>query len=98
MTVVDGNAPTLMGRDWLGSLKLDWPSIFPEAKEVRQLESQKSEVEKLIKQFPTVFTEKLGCLKDFKVHIPIPAGTTSRFFKARPVSYALRERVDQELE
>ena len=98
VTVVDGNAPTLMGRDWLGSLKLDWPSIFPEAKEVRQLESQKSEVEKLIKQFPTVFTEKLGCLKDFKVHIPIPTGTTPRFFKARPVSYALRERVDQELE
>ena len=50
VTVVDGNAPTLMGRDWLTSLKLDWPSIFPEAKEVRKLESHKSEVEKLIKQ------------------------------------------------
>jgi hypothetical protein len=45
-----------------------------------------------------VFSGKLGCLKDFKVSIPIPAEVKPRFFKARPVPYAKRTRVEAELD
>ena len=29
LTVIKGNVPTLLGRDWLGSLKLSWSEMFP---------------------------------------------------------------------
>ena len=48
--------------------------------------------------FPEVFSDKLGKLKDMKVHIPIPVGTKPKYFKPRPVPYALRQRLDEELE
>ena len=49
-------------------------------------------------EFPGVFTEKLGCLKDFKVHVPVPEDVTPRFCKARSVPYSMRARVDVELD
>ena len=52
-------------------------------------------VKALTDEFPTVFTGKLGCFKDFKVNIPILADVKPRFFKARPVPYSMRERVEQ---
>ena len=48
--------------------------------------------------FPTVFRKELGCLKDVKINIPIPEDAKPKFFKPRPVPYALRGRVEVELE
>ena len=33
VTVVDGPVPTLLGRDWLKKIKLDWESIFSQRKQ-----------------------------------------------------------------
>ena len=96
VTVVKGNVPMLFGRDWLAKLKLDWGELFP-AVAVNALQPN-SPVEALAAEFPEVFSDKLGCLKDFKVHIPVPEGVQPRFFKPRPVSHALRGRVEEELD
>ena len=96
VTVVKGNVPMLFGRDWLAKLKLDWGELFP-AVAVNALQPN-SRVEALAAEFPEVFSDKLGCLKDFKVHIPVPEGVQPRFFKPRPVRHALRGRVEEELD
>ena len=44
------------------------------------------------------FTPNLGCLKDFKVSIPVKDDSKPKFCKARPVPYALRSRVEEELD
>ena len=101
VTVVKGNVPTLMGRDWLGSLKLKWNELFPAIQEVNTVGcgiGERREVMDLVERYIEVFTEKLGCLKDFKVNIPVPNDAKPRFLKARPVPYALRARVDAELD
>ena len=115
ITVVDGNVPTLMGRDWLQKLKLDWESLFPAATHEldvsaganKSLEDEpasinkldvKAEVDKLIKEFPTVFTEELGCFTGHKIEIPVPDDVIPKYFKPRRVSYALLSRVEEELE
>ena len=37
MTVVDGDYPTLLGRDWLGhKLKLNWDKLSGKVKEVHK--------------------------------------------------------------
>ena len=64
---------------------------------IKKLEVSK-EVQGLIDEFPEVFTDKLGKFKDFKVNIPVPLGVKPKFFKARPVPYSLKERVEEELE
>ena len=54
-------------------------------------------VQELTSEYKEVFSEKLGCLKDFKVSIPVATDADYKFFKSRPVPYALRGRVEEEL-
>ena len=59
VTVVKGNVPTLLGRDWwLSTLKLNWPELFPAAAAVHRVAA--SSVSELLSEFPEVFTDKLG--------------------------------------
>lgn len=98
ITVVKGNVPNLMGRDWLSQLELKWEKLFPSSAPVQKLEEISQSAADLVKEFPEVFTEKLGCLRDFKVCIPVGEGAQPKFYKARPVPYAMRARVEEELD
>ena len=98
ITVVKGNVPNLMGRDWLAKLHLRWEELFPLDRRLNRMEGVDEPVAGLLKQFPEVFTEELGCLKNFKTHIPVPEGSSPKFCKARPVPYAMRSRVEEELD
>ena len=98
VTVVRGNVPTLLGRDWLTSLRLNWTQMFPKETEVCRLAAGGDGVMELLAEFPTVFTEKLGCLKDYKVHVPVSDNAEPKYFKARSVPYSMRARVEEELD
>ncbi len=63
-----------------------------------EINGSRVSVEDMRKIFPEVFRPELGKLKGVKVTIPIPPDATPRFFKPRPVPYALRSRVESELE
>ena len=91
-TVVEGNVPTLLGRDWLERLKLCWSELFPLKINTIEIDER---VRTIKDKYPDVFSGKLGCLKDFKVHIPLPDNIQPRFIKARTVPFALGERVDR---
>ena len=66
---------------------------------MQKLERGPSPVDGLLEEFPDVFTDELGCLRDFKVHIPVPENVEAKYCKARPVPYALCDRLlDAELE
>ena len=97
VTVVKGNVPALLGRDWITKLQLNWKELFPAEATVNQLESD-DRVNALLSEFPELFSGKLGCLKGFRVHIPVPENAVPKFFKARSVPHALRSRVDAELD
>jgi predicted aspartyl protease len=77
VTVVDLDTPTLMGRDWLKSLRLNWEELFGNSKAVNKTEVEDQRVVDLMEEFEEVFTEKLGCLKDFEVHIPVDTSSNS---------------------
>jgi hypothetical protein len=99
ITVVKGNVPTLLGRDWLKTLKLDWGQLFPPVAKVNLIEGVvPRQIGELMERFPEVISDKLGCLKDYKVHIPVSEDVRPRFFKARPVPYSLRARVEEQLD
>ena len=89
--VVEGTGPTLLGRDWLRSIPLDWANI----KSVSGIDSN---VDRLMGKYPEVFQEGLGTLKHFKATLHLLPGTTPRFCRPRPLPFAIREQVEGELD
>ena len=85
LLVIEGNGPNLLGRDWLEKLRIDWRSIH----HVTGTEADR--------EFSEVFQEGLGTLKGFKATIHVDQDVNPVFCKARPVPYALKPLVEQEL-
>ena len=88
--MVKGGGTTLLGRDRLQKLRLDWKNIFklhtpPTLKEV--LDNHKQ-----------VFSDGLGTLKDHKVKFYLKDQAQPQFLKARPLPLALRDKVAEELD
>ena len=49
-------------------------------------------------KFPNVFTERIGCVPNYVVKLQLGKDSKPIFFKEREVPYALRERVEKELD
>ena len=92
LVVVTGARPSLMGRNWLHEIKLDWKNI---ATITRPLSSSP---DALIRRYPKVFQNGLGTFNGEKVKIQVRPGANPRFHKARPVPFAIRDAVEQELD
>ena len=90
LTVTKGDGPSLLGRNWLLSLKLDWHNIL-------SVKSAKS-LQDVLDKYPEVFQDKLGCLKGLKAQIHVDQDATPVFHKARSVPFALRAKVEKELD
>ena len=68
---------------------MDWATIF-KASEV-------DVVDGLITKYQVLFEKYYGHLKQFKASIHVREDAQPIFLKARPVPYALKEKVEQEL-
>ena len=89
LLVVGGSGPTLLGRDWLRQIKLDWRQIH---------HVHSSSLQALLARYPAVFQDGLGKLRGYQARILVEPGTVPSFNPARSVLYALRDKVNQELQ
>ena len=89
LLVVQGEGPSLLGRNWLRVFRLDWNMIH-------QLSG--GELQELLDRHGEVFQVELGTLRGYEAKIHVEPGAKPRFCKARTVPYALRKKVEQELE
>ena len=89
LIVVEGVGPSLLGRNWLSHIRFDWNSIHT---------IHSDPVQTVLDRHPSVFREGLGTLNGFKAKIYVDPDAQPRFFRARPVPYAFRDKVDKELE
>ncbi|CAC5366945.1 unnamed protein product [Mytilus coruscus] len=88
-----------MGRDWLHKLQLNWNSIFKIEQLSQNQETKKDkELQDLLRKYPRVFKEGLGTLKGTKARMYVDKDATPKYFKARPVPYALKEKIERELD
>lgn len=97
LLIVQGAGPSLLGRDWLRVVKLDWRNIAKVSR-VSQSSSLESHVAALRDRYREVFSESLGTITPFRAKLSVTDGARPKFFKPRPVPFALRERVGQELD
>lgn len=96
-----GGAP-LFGREWLREIQLDWQSIKEmQVTTVNENQSSRSTTEKLNKILSNagqVFQDGIGTLKHLKAQIVLDDNAVPKFHKARPIPYALRPKVENELQ
>jgi hypothetical protein len=90
--VVDSEGPPLLGRDWLTKIPLDWPKI----KAVFQT-STDQEIRKLKARFGDLFDGSLGKVEGVTVSLELTEGATPKFVKPRPVPFATKDLIADEL-
>ena len=81
--------PALLGRDWLGHLKLDW-------KQLHRL--QVDPLEQILARYNKIFQKGIGTIVGYQADIRLKEGTKPIFKKCRSVAYALQPTLDAELE
>ncbi|KAL2077680.1 hypothetical protein ACEWY4_027184 [Coilia grayii] len=92
--VVKGTSPPLFGREWLRNIKLDWREI----KTVRTGHKANDSLKNVLNRHAEVFSKELGTLKGFEASLTLKPGQQPKFCQARVVPYALRPKVEAELE
>lgn len=99
--VVERGGAPLFGREWLREIQLDWQSIKEMQATVTKKQSTGSTTEKLNKILTNageVFQDGIGTLKHLKAQIVLEDDAVPKFHKARQVPYALRPKVENELQ
>ena len=92
LVVVPGTAPNLLGRGWIKELGLEWSSI-------NHLMGAKAQtLQDVLTQNEEVFKEELGKLRGPPAKLYVDKEAAPRFFKPRPVPYAMRAKVEAELD
>ena len=81
LVVVKGEGPTLLGRNWLGKMRLNWSKIHY---------ASGPGLHDLLSKYGVIFQEGLGTFQDYEVSIEVNPDTQPRFCKARTLPYAMR--------
>lgn len=89
--VAKGNCPSILGRVWLENLKLNWQTV-------KMLSPSSSELTAVLQRHQDVFKSELGLMKDITVKLSLKSDARPKFLKARSVPYAIRSKVDAELD
>ena len=92
LLVVQGTGPSLLGRSWLERIKFNWYEIHHLHAPIT------SELDKVLNKHTILFREELGLLEETTASILIEPQSQPRYFKARPVPYAVSDKVEAELQ
>ena len=94
LIVVEGTGVSLLGRNWLGSIRINWGAIKKLA----------TPLDQLLDKYQELFQEELGTLKeldtgkDVQVCLSVRPGAQPTFCRHRSVPYALKGAIEQEIE
>ena len=96
LVVVAGKGPSLLGRDWLQTFRIQWHQI--NALVTWHTTGYAEKVEVLVKSFPEVFNDNLGEIHPFKARLVLKEGAQPVFCRPRSVPFAIKEQIETELE
>jgi len=89
--IVGGKGPNLLGRNWIRGLDMEAAVLVNHV-------TVKPSCQAELSRFPGLFKDELGNVKSFPVTLHVEENSQPRFYKARTVPYALRGKVDAELQ
>ena len=89
LVVAKGRRTSLLGREWLREIKLNWTNIFSIDEDLK--------LNDILKRYDSLFQNAVGEIKGFEAKIEMKA-ENPKVFKARPVPYSLQKPVGEEIE
>ena len=89
LLVIKGIGPSLLGRDWLKQIRLNWGEINA---------LQGSLLDEILAQHKEIFQEELGTMKGYSAKIHVDPSASPKFCKAHTIPYAFRIKVEEELD
>ena len=98
LIVVEGQGPSLFGRNWLEEVNLDWKEIAKVNTVTTAAKSTSEQLDKLIQQYKDVISDKLGHCKKAKAKLYMKEDAIPKFHRPRPLPLALKAKVEKELE
>ncbi len=94
LVVVASNGPSLFGRNWLESLRLNWQQI----RAVSAASASAGSIDSLLETHAEIFKDELGTIKSFSASLQVRSEARPKFFKARSVPFAIKGALDRELD
>ena len=88
LIVVKGNESTLLGRNWLGTIKINWYDIH----------YTPSTGLHLLERYNFVFQDKLGYFQGRQAKIEVDPDAVPRYCKACTLPYSMRAKVEEEID
>ena len=85
LIVVEGDGPSLMGRDWLLKFRLDWQSIGQV-----QMQSIQDRLGPMLEKYAEVFSEKLSKIQLFEAELVLKGERRPVFCRPRSMHFALK--------
>ena len=104
MVVLKGNGVNFLGREWLIQIQLDWnnvmkcSSIISEVNKLLESNVITPKLEALKSKYSVLFSSKLGKVEGFQAKLNVKPNAIPKFMKARPIPFALKEPVTEEIE
>jgi hypothetical protein len=95
LIVVKDEGPNLLGRNWFVQFNDIMAGLV---QDLNHTSESKKTLSDILRENADVFKEGLGTLKGFVAKIHVDKDVKPKFYKARPVSYAVQSKVDAELE
>ncbi|GFO04106.1 Pol polyprotein [Plakobranchus ocellatus] len=80
---------SVLGRDWLEKLKMEWTNVFTL--------TSSCNLDHIMVKHKSLFSPGLGEIKGAKAKIHVQENAQAKFFKPRPVPYAMKTEVEEEL-
>ena len=97
LVVTNEEGPNLLGRNWIKVFKISLANHIVMCNSVSNV-SLKKRVDKEIDVFTDLFRTELGTFRPHSVVIDLDSNVPPRFLKARPIPYALKSKIDEELD
>ena len=91
LVVVSGDGPNLFGRNWLKYIRLEWHRIATVRTKPQQLQT-------LLQEHQSLFKNELGTVQPYRATLHVQPNAKPRFFKPRPVPFAIKDAIGQELD
>ena len=90
--VAPSKDPNPLGRNWLGQLRLNWKDIH----EFQRF--KKTGLETMLQKYSHLFDNDVGEIKGVCAKIYVNENAVPKFCKARPLPYAITDKVSDELD
>lgn len=94
--IIKGGTTSLLGRQWLSELGIQVPKLS--CNNISSSEGINNDINVLLLRYKQLFDGSLGRFTGGKATLRVREGAVPVYHRARPMPFALRERVDAELD